>query len=448
MISIIIRTKNEERWITSCLRGIFKQGHKDFEVIIVDNESTDRTIEKVKDFDIKRIVKCKDYLPGKALNLGIKESKGEYIACLSGHCIPVNDKWLYNLLRNYEDREVAGVYGRQEPMSFTSDFDKRDLSIIFGLDRKIQTKDSFFHNANSIIRRDLWEEVPFNENVTNIEDRIWAQCMLHKGYKIIYEPEASVYHYHGVHQNGDIQRCTNVVRIMEGMEENHSAHHIDIEHLNIVAIIPVKGPAQYLKGKPLVSYTIERVLQSRYVKRAIIATDNAELARIAENLGVEAPFLRDPSLSEGYVDLERVLEYSLDKIESLGIFPDLLITLEITFPFRSENLIDNLIEQLVKNGLDSILTARRENKSIWRQKGGLIEQIEEGYTPRQFKDPIYIGLRGVGCVTHPEFLREGRLLGDKIGIYEIDNPYSAIEVRSEEDFRLAERLVDPWTTKE
>ena len=47
-VSIIIRTKNEERWITSCLQSIFKQSFKNFEIIIVDNQSNDKTLEKAK----------------------------------------------------------------------------------------------------------------------------------------------------------------------------------------------------------------------------------------------------------------------------------------------------------------------------------------------------------------------------------------------------------------
>ena len=56
--------------------------------------------------------------------MGIRESRGEYIVCLSGHCIPVNEKWLLSFLRNFDDKEVAGVYGRQEPLAFTPDSDK------------------------------------------------------------------------------------------------------------------------------------------------------------------------------------------------------------------------------------------------------------------------------------------------------------------------------------
>jgi glycosyltransferase involved in cell wall biosynthesis len=46
LCSIIIRTKNEERWISSCLRSVFRQSYKNIEVIIVDNKSTDLTVER------------------------------------------------------------------------------------------------------------------------------------------------------------------------------------------------------------------------------------------------------------------------------------------------------------------------------------------------------------------------------------------------------------------
>lgn len=444
LVSIIIRTKNEERWIAQVLRAVFNQSYKNFEVIIVDNESSDKTLQKAKQFNIHHTLTCKDYLPGRALNIGIEASSGDYIVSLSGHCIPVNEHWLISLLNSFSDKKIAGVYGRQEPMNFTSDADKRDLGLIFGLDRKVQLKDSFFHNANSMIQKDIWKLIPFDETVTNIEDRVWAQKVLQNGYKIIYEPQASVYHYHGIHQDGNIQRCTNVVRILEKLNSDYKYKSIEIEDLNTIAIIPVRGAIQYLKEKPVLAYTIERSLQSKYIKRTIISTDNDQTAKLAKDLGAEAPFLREPSLSDEYVDLNQVLQYSLKKIEELMIFADLIVTLEITFPFRPKGFLDDMIARLTTSGLDSVVAAKLENRAVWKEKAEGIIMLEEGLTPRQFKEPTFLELRGVACVTHPEFVREGSLLGKKIGLYELNNPYSHLEVRSEEDFKLASHLIDIW----
>ena len=94
-VSIIIRTKNEEKWIESCLKSVFNQNYKNFEVILVDNESSDKTINIAKKFKIK-IIKLSKFKPGRAINEGIRKSKGKFIVCLSGHCIPVNQNWLKN----------------------------------------------------------------------------------------------------------------------------------------------------------------------------------------------------------------------------------------------------------------------------------------------------------------------------------------------------------------
>jgi|APSaa5957512535_1039671.scaffolds.fasta_scaffold32695_2 rhamnosyltransferase len=425
--------------------GVFKQDYKDFEVILVDNLSTDKTIEKALQFNITKVIACEDFRPGLALNMGIRESKGEYIVCLSGHCIPVNEKWLSNLMRNFNDEEVAGAYGRQEPLAFTSDSDKRDLSIIFGLDRRTQKKDSFFHNANSMLRRKLWEEHPFDETLSNIEDRVWAETVLHKGYKIVYEPRASVYHYHGIYHQGNEERCANIVRILETLKpETKKNDYLDIDKLNIIAVIPVKGENDFLGDKPLIGYTIEQALQSKYINRVLVSTDSPELAKLSEELGASAPFLREESLSEDFVDAGKVLQYSMERMDDLKIFPDIIVYLEITFPFRTKQLIDDMVIQLVKNGFDSVLAVRRESRSIWSEKDGRIERVDKGDIPRKYKEPCFIGLKGLCCVTHSEFVREGSLLGGRIGVYEVSNPYSHIEVRGKEDIVLAEKIIEGW----
>ena len=176
LVSIIIRTKNEENWIASCLNSVVNQSYKNFEIILVDNGSKDKTVEIAKKFNVK-ILNIKKFKPGRAINYGIKKSKGDVVVCLSGHCIPVNADWLKNLIKDLKKKDVAGVYGRQEPLSFSSDLDKRDLFYTFGLDKKIQKNDTFFHNANSAFLKKTWKKFPFDETVSNIEDRVWGEVV-------------------------------------------------------------------------------------------------------------------------------------------------------------------------------------------------------------------------------------------------------------------------------
>lgn len=445
LCSIIIRTRNEERWIGACLEAVFKQTYQRFEVILVDNESTDRTVEKAEKYPLAKIVTCQDYLPGKALNIGIRASRGDYLVCLSGHCIPVSPDWLENLVRSLEsDPDFAGVYGRQEPMVFSTDADKRDLLLVFGLDRKKQIKDSFFHNANSILKRELWENSPFDEAATNIEDRIWGKEMIRQGFAIGYEPEASVYHHHGIHQSGNIERCANVVRILEQLSDSNGGF-LDVNALTVVAILPVKSPALILDGKPAFLYTLKHLTDSRHIDHVYVSTDSEELAAVATENGAKAPFIRPESLSQDYIGLEEVYRYSLERIEEEGVYPDLVVTAEATFPFRPRGFVDKVIRYTLKEGLDSVMAAKRESGSIWKEKNtGGFDRADSGYLPRKYKERHYVGLKGLCCVTHPEPLRSGSLLGTRVGLFEIEDPFAPIEIRENRDIAFAESLLAAW----
>ena len=81
LVSIIIRTKNEEKWISSCLDAINNQLYKNYEIIIVDNNSKDGTIKIAKTYKT-RIFKIDKFKPGKTINLGIRKSRGNIIVCV------------------------------------------------------------------------------------------------------------------------------------------------------------------------------------------------------------------------------------------------------------------------------------------------------------------------------------------------------------------------------
>ncbi|MBX3441624.1 MAG: glycosyltransferase family 2 protein [Planctomyces sp.] len=216
MISVIIRTRNEEQWIRQCLATVARQDYVDFEMIVVDNQSTDRTLQIASEFDVEVVsIPQDEFTYGRALNRGIEASRGDFICCLSGHCFPENTHWLFWLRSTLRDPAIAGVYGRQKPIQSTHPLDKRDLWTMFGPERKVQTQDPFFHNANAMIRRSVWSKVPFDEQVNGVEDRVWARQVLGMGYRIAYEPSASIYHPHGINQAGDVARAERIVKVLE-----------------------------------------------------------------------------------------------------------------------------------------------------------------------------------------------------------------------------------------
>jgi len=213
---IVVRTKNEEAWIGQVLGALGRQVDVDTDVVVVDNDSNDRTVEIAGRYPCRIVsISDRDFTHGRALNLGVRETRFDLVAILSGHCIPANDRWLLRLCANFSTPSIAGVYGRQEPLPDSTAFDKRDLWTTFGLDRRTQRHDHFFHNANSMLRRSVWEQVAFDEDLPGVEDRDWAKRVQELGWQIAYEPHASVYHHHGIHQGRDEGRAARVARVIE-----------------------------------------------------------------------------------------------------------------------------------------------------------------------------------------------------------------------------------------
>ena len=228
--SIIIRAKNEERYLEQVLLMLKKQTYKNFEIVIVDDNSTDKTVEIAKKYNCK-IVKIPEgkFTYPYACNLGIRESIGEYIVFLSGHSIPINTKWLENGLNNFKYEKVAGVFGYplmhygvsqfQNIMYFLSrEFAKRRFIINNVKNMKLGRFSTYFHIflfqwfpkiivkkmkigalgfTNAIIRRDLWEKYNINEKFAGGgEDHDWARHWVAKGFVIVHDPNFKVYHSH------------------------------------------------------------------------------------------------------------------------------------------------------------------------------------------------------------------------------------------------------------
>jgi rhamnosyltransferase len=102
-VSIILRLKNEEELLPQALNALCKQTFEDFEIIAVDNESTDKTKQILDSFKNKLSIKVINLPANKfnyvyACNLGAQHSTGEIIGYLSGHSIPILNNYISRTL--------------------------------------------------------------------------------------------------------------------------------------------------------------------------------------------------------------------------------------------------------------------------------------------------------------------------------------------------------------
>ena len=204
-VNVVVRSYNEEDWIRSCLATIFNQEYANFFVTLVDSGSSDATVTIAREYADINVVPIKDYKPGRAIMEGIRNGirAADYIFVVSAHCLLIGPGVLRHYVNFLEaNANVAGAYGRQLPMHFTSSDDTRDLLNTFGVEPLLQKRDSFFHNANSMLRVLCLDSIPIDEEAKHIEDRLWAEAAIAKGWHVAYLPDAAVYHYHGLNQHG------------------------------------------------------------------------------------------------------------------------------------------------------------------------------------------------------------------------------------------------------
>ncbi len=206
-ISIILPTRNNENHIDTLLTSIFNQqveGH--VEVLMLDS-SDDRTPQIALEYSEKadlRIIRVEpeDYNYGGTRNLGVSLTSGDYLVFISTD-IDIRDiNWLKKLVKPLEDPRVAGVYGRQIPKEDAPPMEEFFIKHTYPNKKKIyylgdndKLTDFFFSNTNSVIKRAVWETIPLPEMLKS-EDQEWAKRVLLADYKIIYEPNAFVYHSH------------------------------------------------------------------------------------------------------------------------------------------------------------------------------------------------------------------------------------------------------------
>ena len=195
--SIIIRCYNEAEHIGKLLHGLTEQTIQDFEVILVDSGSIDGTIEIAESYDVDEIVYIdpENFSFGRALNYGCEAANGEFCVIASAHVYPKRDDWLEQLLAKF-DEDIALVYGKQRGNEVTTFSENQIFKQWFPEHDIERQQHPFCNNANAAIRRNLWTEYPYDEQLTGLEDLDWAKRVQENGYDISYASDAEIIHVH------------------------------------------------------------------------------------------------------------------------------------------------------------------------------------------------------------------------------------------------------------
>lgn len=230
----------------------------------------------------------------------------------------------------------------------------------------------------------------------------------------------------------------------------------------ILAVIPARGgskgiPRKNIKnfaGYPLIAYSIQAALNSKYVTRTIVSTDDIEIANIAIKYGAEIPFLRSPEFAQDATLDFPVFENLLKKlVETENYQPDLVIQLRPTSPIRPINLVDEAIE-IILNDLEidsvrGVVPSGQNPYKMWKidpQSGlmaGLlpVDGIDEPYnSARQALPDTYWQTGHIDVIRPRVILEQHSMSGKKIKPIQI-HPDFTVDIDKPSDWQRAEWLV-------
>lgn len=250
LVSIIIVNFNGEKWLESCLNSLNSMTYKNFEIIIVDNDSNDSSIEIIKRYENIKLIKNNENSGfAKGNNIGLKYSSGDYILLLNNDTIVEKDflsKLVHKMtnnskigsvqpkiyqMTNHKKIESCGSYLTNNCFLYHYGFNKRENVKKYNISFKV------FSNLGScmLIKKSVIDKIGlFDEDFlcyyeeVDFCHRVWIS-----GYECWYEPNSSIYHYGG----GTSMNFNNSIVLYNHYKNKYSSMIKNYEIKNMYRII-------------------------------------------------------------------------------------------------------------------------------------------------------------------------------------------------------------------
>lgn len=218
-ISVITITHNERRFISNLIKSVLDQSYSNFEFIIVDSNSTDKTFDEIKKFRDKRIkyIRTKKFGKATARNIGVNCSKGQYVFFIDADCV-ADRMWIKNIMKKFKQSDVVGVEGKT---CYVSSYYKPSLK-----DHVVYNKiGGIYPTCNIAYKKKFIKKVNgFKIKYNNaLEDMDIALRMMKFG-KIIFADDAVVFHQRKINTFKtffkELEKSKNLVYLIKDHSKN------------------------------------------------------------------------------------------------------------------------------------------------------------------------------------------------------------------------------------
>ena len=223
----------------------------------------------------------------------------------------------------------------------------------------------------------------------------------------------------------------------------------------VLALIPARAGSERVPGKntrlmagrPMITWSIEAALNSRFIDVSVVSTEDAAIQKIACDAGVRVPFSRAAGLAESESSMVDVVVDAIDRLREVGEHFDYLVLIQPTSPLRNHRHIDAAVELFCEKGADGVISVTQTSHPVeWVKElstdGSMLEFTGPDFSKRSQEFPVRYRVNGALYITRIDKFREEKtfFLKQKCFAF-VMHPEESIDVDSELDFLTAEVIL-------
>lgn len=218
----------------------------------------------------------------------------------------------------------------------------------------------------------------------------------------------------------------------------------------ILALIPARGGSKGIKdknvkelhGRPLIAYSIDCGLQSKYVDSVVVTTDSEKIAEVSRQCGGRVPFMRPAEFAQDTSTTLVAVLHAVNTLKEMGETYDALLLLQPTQPLRTSEDVDKAIEAYFAHGEEDLVSVSlvSDHPIFIRtidEKGVMHKLLDCSSTCRRQDMPPFYRVNGCIYINNLKTLNESTSFGDNPVPFIMERSHS-VDIDDLADFYLAE----------
>jgi len=450
LVTVYVVNHNYGRYIEQAVDSVLQQSMQDFELIIIDDGSSDGSREIIERYaGNAKVLTILQHNKGLNVtnNIAMRAASGKYIVRLDADDY-FDDNALQILSSALERNPDVGMVF---PDYFEVDVDGNIQEMVrrHNFD-EVTVFDQPAHGACTMIRTECLKGLGGYDEEYRCQDGfdLWVRLIGKHKVKNVNLP-MFYYRQHGASLTRNEERLLSTRnRILEKSRE------LRPESTTSAAIIPIRGvitdphslALQELGSKKVMDWTIDAALQAEYIDHVLVTTPDEDIINHVEHrYGKDVICIRRPAkLALVNSFLTETIQHTLDNYEKLlGSLPDVIAMLHIESPFRLPRHIDSAVNSLILFETDSLVAVRPDFDTFFQHNGDGLQRLTSSNGLRLEAEGIF---RVVGDmqVTRTSFFQEtGKNVGGRIGHITMDDKHCH-NILSEWDWEMARLLATQY----